>query len=303
VPPRLQAAVAQVLGNGKPRQVFLKKSLGTKDLRTANVRAKPVQAGFDRVIRDATVLASQATAPPAPRGSLNAAEIARMSEALYGKLLADDEAFRFGGRAFVAEGVEWIRRNADANFELPYPLESVREYGWKPEQLAHQKEFLVADLAAMREALALGDISVVEDHVSLLLSDFQISLDRNSASYRELATLALQAYVRALQAIGKRNAGEVVETPKLNRGAVSTPAAGGTLRNAFEGWKLERSPGTGTLYEYGRAIELFIQMHGDLALTAIKKTHLKSVRRCNDACDGLSVASFQCGFARPYQTA
>ena len=60
----------------------------------------------------------------------------------------------------------------------------------------------------MQEALALGDITVVEDHVSLLLSDFQISLDRKSASYRELATLALQAYVRALQAIGKRNAGE-----------------------------------------------------------------------------------------------
>jgi hypothetical protein len=70
---------------------------------------------------------------------------------------------------------------------------------------------LVEDVAWMQEALALGDISVVEDHVSLLLSDFQISLDRKSASYRELATLALQAYVRALQALGRRNAGEVVD--------------------------------------------------------------------------------------------
>jgi hypothetical protein len=139
VPVRLQVAVAQVLDNGKKRQVYLKKSLGTKDLRTANVRAKPVLAGFDRVIRDATAIIIRATAAPAPRNSLNAAEIARMSEALYGKLLADDEAFRFGGRAFVAEGVEWIRRNEDANFELPYPLESVREHGWKPEQLAQQK--------------------------------------------------------------------------------------------------------------------------------------------------------------------
>ena len=102
----------------------------------------------------------------------------------------------------------------------------------------------------MQEALALGDITVVEDHVLLLLSDFQISLDRKSASYRELATLALQTYVRALQAIGRRNAGEVVETPRLTRGALSTPAAGGTLRNSFEGWKLERAPTAGTLYEY-----------------------------------------------------
>jgi hypothetical protein len=50
VPPRLQEAVARVLDNGKDRQVYLKKSLGTKDLKEANVRAKPVLAGFDRCL-------------------------------------------------------------------------------------------------------------------------------------------------------------------------------------------------------------------------------------------------------------
>jgi len=249
VPSRLQAAVAQVLGNGKPRQVYLKKSLGTKDLRTANVRAKPVQVGFDRVIRDATALASQATAPPAPRSSLNAAEIARMSEALYGKLLADDEAFRFGGRAFVAEGVEWIRRNADANFELPYPLESVREHGWHPEQLAQQKEHMVHELATMKEALALGDITAVEDDVSLMLADFQINLDRKCASYRELGMQALRAYVRALHAIEKRNAGEPIETPRFNGGSSGAPAVAGTLRDAVAGWEKERARPAGTVHE------------------------------------------------------
>jgi hypothetical protein len=250
VPTRLQAAVAQVLGKGKPRQAYLKKSLGTKDLKAANVRAKPVLAGFDRILASATLLTAQISAPPQQRQSLNGAEIARMAEALYGKVLADDEAFRFGGRSFVAEGVEWIRRNEKPDFELPYPIESVREYGWHPEQLAHQKEFLVDDLAWMKEMLALGDISVMEDHVSLLLSDFQISLDRKSASYRELATLALQAYVRALQAIEKRNAGEPVQTPKLTRGDLNASGAGGTLRDAFEGWKKERTRPSGTLYEY-----------------------------------------------------
>jgi hypothetical protein len=48
------------------------------------------------------------------------------------------------------------------------------------------------------------------------------------SSYCELATLALQAYVRAIQAIEKRNAGEVVETPKLTRGDLSASGAGGT---------------------------------------------------------------------------
>jgi hypothetical protein len=235
VPERLQGAVARVLGTGKPRQVYLKKSLGTKDLRTANVRAKPVLAGFDRVLRDAAAIVSQAVTPLPLRSSLNAAEIARMSEALYGKLLADDEAFRFGGRPKVAETVEWIRRNENPNFQLPYPIESVREHGWHPEQLAIQKEHMVHELATMQEALALGDITAVEDDVALLLADFEINLDRKSAAYRELGMQALRAYVRALQAIDKRNAGEPIETPKFTRGSQSAPIAAGTLRDAVKG--------------------------------------------------------------------
>jgi hypothetical protein len=35
---------------------------------------------------------------------------------------------------------------------------------------------------------------------------------------------------------------------------------------------------TGTLYEYERAIDLFIQSHGDLALTAIMKSHAPEFR-------------------------
>jgi hypothetical protein len=163
VPERLQIAVARVLNSGKSRQVHLKKSLGTKDLKAANIRATSVIASFDRTIASAIAVAAQASAPPLQRQSLNSAEITRMAEALYGKLLADDEAFRFGGRAFVADSVEWIRRNENADFELPYPIESVREHGWKPEQLAQQKENLVHELATMQEALALGDIALRND--------------------------------------------------------------------------------------------------------------------------------------------
>lgn len=53
VPERLQEAVARILDNGKARQVWLKKSLGTKVVAQANVRAKPVQIEFDRIIAEA----------------------------------------------------------------------------------------------------------------------------------------------------------------------------------------------------------------------------------------------------------
>jgi len=202
-----------------------------------------------------------------------------MSEALYGKLLVDDEAFRFGGRAKVAETVEWIRRNENPGFQLPYPIESVREHGWHPEQLARQKEHMVHELATMQEALALGDITAVEDDVALLLADFEINLDRKSAAYRELGMQALRAYVRALQAIDKRNAGDPIETPKFTRGPLSSPvASGGTLRNAIAGWEKERARPAGTVHEYKRAVELFIQLHGDLQVAEIRKSHAREFR-------------------------
>jgi hypothetical protein len=63
---------------------------------------------------------------------------------------------------------------------------------------------MVHELATMQEALALGDIRAIEDAVSLLLADFDITLDRNSASFRELGREALRAYVRALQSAERR---------------------------------------------------------------------------------------------------
>src|SRR5947209_3182283 len=98
VPNRLQVAVARVLGNGKPKQVYLKRSLGTKDLRDANIRAKPVLAGFDRIIRDAAAIAEQPSAAPQARSSLNETEIRLMADYVYATTLAWDERWRVGGR-------------------------------------------------------------------------------------------------------------------------------------------------------------------------------------------------------------
>jgi hypothetical protein len=79
----------------------------------------------------------------------------------------------------------------------------------------------------MQEALARGDISAVGEDVAGLLADFQIDLDKTSPSYHELGTQALLAYVRALQAIERRNSGLPVDTPMLGSGALSNQIASG----------------------------------------------------------------------------
>jgi hypothetical protein len=117
----VQAVVARVLGNGKPRQAYLKKSLGTKDLLEANIRAKLVLAGFDRTIKEATAVLAQGVAKPLVRSALNEAEIARIAEHVYGTTLAWDERSRFGGRDFFKQIEVESRRQQLAVGDEPDP--------------------------------------------------------------------------------------------------------------------------------------------------------------------------------------
>ena len=55
----IAAAVAQMLANGRRRQSWLKKSLGTKSRQEAKLRGKPVLMGFDRAIERARELAKE----------------------------------------------------------------------------------------------------------------------------------------------------------------------------------------------------------------------------------------------------
>jgi integrase len=282
VPERLQAAVALVLGNGKPRQVYLKKSLGTKDLRTANVYAKLVLAGFDRTIRDATAIAKRPTVSPPLRASLSEAEIARMAEYVFAKTLAWDERFRVGGRDEQRRAEAWLQTELEKEGRklgpVAYPHETLPQHGWSPAQLQNNREQLEGDLNAMRHALALGDVSAVEDHVMEALDAFGIDLAPGSLSRPLLGIAVMRAYVRALQAIEQRNAGEPVDTPRFAHEPLREPLAGGTLREAQAGWERQRPRPPQTIKEYSRSVEMFIQLHGDLRIADLKRSHVREFR-------------------------
>ena len=97
-PEGLQAAVARVLENDERVQKHLKRSLATKDVREANIRAKPVLAEFDRIIIQAKAMLAAAAAPTIKLTSLSDTEINRIAEYIYADAMAWDELVRFGGR-------------------------------------------------------------------------------------------------------------------------------------------------------------------------------------------------------------
>jgi integrase len=258
VPEDLQEATTRVLGNGKARQTWLKRSLGTKDLATANKLAKPVLIEFDRTLERARELLKEQPR----RRELSRAEIARMGEYHYTTTLADDEASRREGRQYLDK------------IGLSSP--NAPKYGLTDEELERMRRGVDEELPGLRAALARGDVGYVEAEILELIETFQIRLDPSAASaWRALGMEVLRQSVKAFEAIQRRYEGEWIETPPPVPEPTGSPVptGGGTLSAAFSGWQRERERPASTVAESERAVRLFTELHGDMAISAIRRSH------------------------------
>src|SRR5271166_2378433 len=158
VPKGLEEATAQHLGTGKGRQVFLKRSLSTKDLREANIRAKPVLMDFDKIIAQAEALVAKRPL----RTSLQKREIEQIADFYYAhELTADDEDLLAGGSE---AGFQDIARQLDAagveyHHNFPIGDDHIAEFGLSKRDMFKRAEILDAMLPVARDALARGDFS------------------------------------------------------------------------------------------------------------------------------------------------
>jgi integrase len=279
VPERLQETVARLLDNGKAKQVWLKKSLGTKVVDEANVRAKPVQMGFDRIIAQAE---AQLKERPL-RTSISDVEIKLIADYFYAHELEGDEGLREDGRGSDPLYASVHKQLTDAGIEVPEldlkTLTLEPGHGLSPRMMRQIEDDATIVLTATQDELARGDTRRIRYEVDALLEVFQINLDRSCEGYRKLARAVLAAHVKALRAVLARHKGEPVETPPLiepdqRNGAAAT----GTLKDALTGWQKERSPSTGVLAEYERATRLFSELHGDLQVANIKRSHARLFR-------------------------
>jgi hypothetical protein len=190
VPVHLQEAVARVLSNGKARQTWLKRSLGTKDVEQANRIAKPVLIEFDRTLDRARALIAERPL----RTTLSPVEIKRMTDYYYAaKLASHDEYVR------TAPEQEAEFRKLDLDDETG--LAPVPEFGLSGGQTFDVSENLPPLILEAEAALARGDLAYADFQIEMVLDAFQINLDRKSAAYRELGIAILRAFVKALRAI------------------------------------------------------------------------------------------------------
>jgi len=275
VPKRLEQAVAQLLGNGKPRQAFLKKSLDTKNLQDAKRRAPAVLMQFSATLAQAHALLVERPL----RTTVSKREIDLIADYHFAETLAEDERETREGMSnrTLLRSIHDQLRAADVEFSMPIPFpESYPKFGLAEEETVRRAVDLEFDLETAQAALARGDISRVSEHLDYLLNGvFRINLDTECEAYREVGLGVLRAHVKALQAIAQRMKGEPVDTPVLPAVASEPAATGEALSAAFAGWKKARNPSPGAVAEYERAVKLFAELHGDMPIVKIRRSHAR----------------------------
>lgn len=276
VPAKLQEAVARVLARPRARVSWLKRSLGTKDLREANIRAKPILIGFDHVLAKAEAMSADIPL----RDTLSVHEIERIAAYHYAAALAEDEDTRREGTGSQALFLDVARQLKEAGVpvESPFSHEQKPRFGLTDREMTKLEEAVEWTLPAAEQALARGDVTFSIEAVDDLLNLFRINLDRQSPAYRQLAMAVLQQDVKVLRAIAQRNIGEPIETPRVFDPGIAGQQRGGGLLEALEGWKKGRGPAPNTLREFVYGISRFIELHGDLPVLEITRRHVREFR-------------------------
>jgi hypothetical protein len=214
VPVQLQEAVADVLDNGKQRQVWLKRSLGTKDRSEANRRVKAVQIEFDRTLERAKDLLIERPV----RDSLTEAEIKRIADYHYAEILhLDEEQTREGtGRDAFMQSIASQLDAAGVQYTMGVPFsKNPPGHGLSDADVLRRLADLEFETPILKAALATGDVSEVKKDLDYLLALFGINLDRQSEAYRRLGMAVLRKRVAAQDVIEQRLEGEPIETPVL----------------------------------------------------------------------------------------
>ena len=284
VPKALEEAVARATGAAKSRIAWLKRTLGTKDLKTAKVLAKPVLMEFDRILAKAEALNAERPL----RTSLSEKEIERIAEYHFAAMLAEDEEMRREGTGTepLFQSVARQLSEAGVQFKTQFQIGLVPEYGLSEREMQKRAADLEAYVSLAEHSLARGDISVIREQMDELLFIFRINLDPKSAAFRQLGMAVLRKDVEALRAIERRQKGEPVETPKFPSVDHETASEGESIRAALEGWKKSKVPSPTTLREFTYAINRFTELHGDMPVRAITR---KTVREFREALQELPI--------------
>lgn len=203
------------------------KSLGTKDYREAEKRI--CRMWLDYQLEFEKLRARLQSTQP-----LREDQAEQLSQLWYSELLEEDDYLRF-------------------------------EEGGLGKTLPKNEENLNWSLGPAKEALARGNIEFIADEMDDWLEGMGYAFDRGSVAYQKTGIAFLRHFVKYLEAIGRRNQGEVVEAPK-----VATPRAVICLSKVIED-SLSHRPDNAMSKKLRAVLSKFLEVIGDKPVAEIKQ--------------------------------
>jgi integrase len=252
----------------------LVRSLATKELKEAKRRDHQAALKATQLF-DA---AMQALVPPTVAARPVALDLKQLGDDVFAGLLADDEAERVEGddRRHLQtpeERAQWPDLVA---------VPPATQMGMSPDHSFAYGELLPVLEGDFRSAYARRDPEIVYPETNIALKKRGIYLSKSSSEFQKAALVVLEAHVRAYDAMGKRQRGEVIPTPVVTKQsadelgpklteALASWAAGGAAHNA-------KKPNANTVTEAEQAVRYFKELHGDLRLGEITREKAREFR-------------------------
>lgn len=116
-----------------------------------------------------------------------------------------------------------------------------------------------------KEALAKGDVSFISDEMDDWLEGMGYTFERDSMAYQKTGMAFLRQFVRYLEAVRKRNQGEVIEAPR-----VAPPATVVRLSDVIDDY-LEHRPDNVMGKKLRAALPKFLEVVGNKPIAEIKQ--------------------------------
>lgn len=287
----------------------IKIALATNDLALARQRWLEVHPQVEHLIGFAKDTFLRKRVRPAGVRRLQALppdSIRQIADEVYRQILASDDEEALSGRpADLTEMVLGEMADRDGEEDVN-PVDAKREahlrelnhlkahvrqvdrYDFEgAKQVPSLDSLMSKGLPIDRARVVRDDLSAVigESAVEAVLADIGVELPHKHPDRRRLALEVIRAGIRGHEAVLDRLKGEAVPTPLLApQPTVMEAEPGLRLVEAYETWKTEQKPSARTADGYRLYVDRFIEINGDIPVSAISKKHVRAYRDALTGC-------------------
>lgn len=141
-----------------------------------------------------------------------------------------------------------------------------------PETMGRFREVMENDKEYYKKNVYNVSDPDIQKVIAGVLKGLNIEVDQQDPQYLRLSASIIDALYRAADGIAKRNQGDYIETPSpiMEQKSIS-------ILQAHEHWA-NRTDNEKMKGEYRKAVDLFIQLHGNISVNNITREHMRRYR-------------------------